>query len=236
MKGLYTQVPWGYLYTSICPLPISPLHWATIKVVLDTSLFHCVWLGQCYVHRWIGICPATRWQVWNGLERTRCTQSALEHHVFCGGSICCGLGFLLGYCGNLDIFREGSITTVWYQDEILDRPVRLYAAAVGPAFILMMIMCNPVKLSSMTTQKEGELHIWSGQQTLPNRNSIAKFWDVHVCAECKHFPPPPNFLELQNALQEEWQFLDSAVGDYLMERIVTCSKLCIQMKDAYIPY
>ena len=43
----------------------------------------------------------------------------------------------LGYRTDLHIFKRGSVTAVWYQDEVIEPIVRLYAAAVGPTFVLM---------------------------------------------------------------------------------------------------
>ncbi|GFT01969.1 transposable element Tcb1 transposase [Trichonephila clavipes] len=38
---------------------------------------------------------------------------------------------------DLHIFKRGSVTAVRYRDEVLELIVRLYAAAVGPTFVLM---------------------------------------------------------------------------------------------------
>ena len=46
-------------------------------------------------------------------------------------------GISLGYRTDLHIFKHGSETAVRYRGEVLELIVRLYAAAVGPIFILM---------------------------------------------------------------------------------------------------
>ena len=43
-------------------------------------------------------------------------------------------GISLGYRTDLHIFKQGSVTTVWYRDEVLKPIVRLYAAAVGQSY------------------------------------------------------------------------------------------------------
>ncbi|GFV85885.1 transposable element Tcb1 transposase [Trichonephila clavipes] len=46
-------------------------------------------------------------------------------------------GISLGYHGDLHIFKRGSVMAVRYGDEVLEPIMRLYAAAVGPTFVLM---------------------------------------------------------------------------------------------------
>ncbi|GFX03429.1 transposable element Tcb1 transposase [Trichonephila clavipes] len=41
------------------------------------------------------------------------------------------------YRTDLHIFKRCSVTAVRYRDEVLEPIVRLYAAAVGPTFVLM---------------------------------------------------------------------------------------------------
>ena len=47
----------------------------------------------------------------------------------------CGVAFLWGAA--LHVLTRGSLTAMWYRDEIPRPLVRPYAGAVGPGFILM---------------------------------------------------------------------------------------------------
>lgn len=46
-------------------------------------------------------------------------------------------GISLAYCTDLHIFEQGSVTAAEYWDEVLEPIVRLYAAAIGPTFVLI---------------------------------------------------------------------------------------------------
>ncbi|KFM72421.1 hypothetical protein X975_15941, partial [Stegodyphus mimosarum] len=46
-------------------------------------------------------------------------------------------GISLGYLTDLHIFKRGSLTAVWYRDEVLEPIVILYVVAVDPTFLLM---------------------------------------------------------------------------------------------------
>ncbi|GFT80935.1 transposable element Tcb1 transposase [Trichonephila clavipes] len=64
-------------------------------------------------------------------------QNISEHHAFRGGSIMVWAGISLGYSTDLHIFKRGSVMAVRYRYEVLEPIVKLYAAAVGPTFVLM---------------------------------------------------------------------------------------------------
>ncbi|GFV72907.1 transposable element Tcb1 transposase [Trichonephila clavipes] len=52
-------------------------------------------------------------------------------------------GISLEYRTDLHIFKRGSVTAVRYRDEVLEPIVRMYAAAVGPTFVLMDDKARP---------------------------------------------------------------------------------------------
>ncbi|GFT44786.1 transposable element Tcb1 transposase [Trichonephila clavipes] len=78
-----------------------------------------------------------RIRIWRKQGTRNQPQNITEHHAFRGGSIMVWAGVSLGYRTDLHIFKRGSVTTVWYPYEVLKPIVRLYAAAVGPTFVLM---------------------------------------------------------------------------------------------------
>lgn len=43
----------------------------------------------------------------------------------------------MGYRINLHTYRRGSLTAVWYRDEVIDPTTRFYTAAVGSLFVLV---------------------------------------------------------------------------------------------------
>ncbi|GFV06701.1 uncharacterized protein TNCV_2950231 [Trichonephila clavipes] len=51
-------------------------------------------------------------------------------------------------------------------------------------------------------------------------NPIENLWDALGRAVSSRFPPPATLIELKIALQEEWQLLNSAVVDHLIESMV----------------
>ncbi|KFM56938.1 Major facilitator superfamily domain-containing protein 4, partial [Stegodyphus mimosarum] len=76
--------------------------------------------------------------IWHEQRTRNQAQNITEHQAFRGGSIMVWAGISLRYRTDLHIFKRGSsLTAVRYRDEVLEIVVRLYAAAVGPAFVLM---------------------------------------------------------------------------------------------------
>ena len=76
-------------------------------------------------------------------------------------------GIPLGYRTDLHILKPGSVTAVRHRDEVLEPIVRLYAAAVGPAFVLTDDNARSMQLPfSMTAWRVKGLRIWRGQHIL----------------------------------------------------------------------
>ncbi|GFY36156.1 transposable element Tcb1 transposase [Trichonephila clavipes] len=73
-----------------------------------------------------------RIMIWRKQGTRNQPQNITEYHAFRGGSIMVWEGISLGYRTDLHIVKQG----VRYRDEVLEI-VRLYAAAVGPTFVLM---------------------------------------------------------------------------------------------------
>ena len=65
-------------------------------------------------------------------------------------------GITLGYRTDLHIFKRDSLTVVRYRDEILEPIVRLYAAAVGPTFVLMDDNARPHRAAIVDDYPESE--------------------------------------------------------------------------------
>ncbi|GFT83285.1 transposable element Tcb1 transposase [Trichonephila clavipes] len=78
-----------------------------------------------------------RIRIWREQGTRNKPPNITEHHEFRGGSIMVWAGISLGYRTDLHIFKQGSVMAVRYRDEVLELIVRLYAAAVGPTFVLM---------------------------------------------------------------------------------------------------
>ncbi|GFW09060.1 transposable element Tcb1 transposase [Trichonephila clavipes] len=78
-----------------------------------------------------------RIRIWRKQGTRNQLQNIPEHHAFRGLNIMLWAGISLGYRTDLHIFKRGSVTVVRYRDEVLEPIVRLYAAAVGPTFLLM---------------------------------------------------------------------------------------------------
>ena len=146
-------------------------------------------------------------------------------------------GISLGYRTDLHIFKLGSVTAVRYRDEVLEPIVRLYAAAVGPTFVLMDDNARPHRADIVDDYLESEgiaRMAWPAYS--PDLNPIENLWDALGRAVSSRFPPRATLIELETAVQEEWRLLNSAVVDHLIESMVTRCKLCIQMRGDHIPY
>ncbi|GFW18342.1 transposable element Tcb1 transposase [Trichonephila clavipes] len=110
----------------------------------------------------------------------------------------------IGYRTDLHIFKRGSVTDVRYQDEVLEPIVRLYAAAVGPTFVLMDDNASPHRADIVDVYLESEgiaRMAWPAYS--PNLNPIENLWDALGRAVFSRFPPPAILIELETALQEE---------------------------------
>ncbi|GFV31547.1 elongation factor 2 [Trichonephila clavipes] len=151
-----------------------------------------------------------------------------EHHAFRGGSIMVWAGISLGYRTDLHIFKRGSVTAVRYRDEVLEPIVRLYAAAVGPTFILMDDNARPHRTDIVEDNLEGEgIARMTWPVYSPDLNSIENLWDALGHAVSSRSPPPATLIELETALQGEWRLLNSAVVDHLIESMVRRLSHCV---------
>ncbi|GFV95167.1 transposable element Tcb1 transposase [Trichonephila clavipes] len=126
-------------------------------------------------------------------------QNITEHHAFQGRSIMVWAEISLGDRTDLHIFKRGSVTAIRYRDEVLESTVRLCAAAVGPTFVLMDNNARPDRADIV--------------------DDCLKRRDCAYGASSR-FPPPATLIELEIALQEEWQLLNSAVVYHLIESMV----------------
>ena len=68
-------------------------------------------------------------------------------------------GIPLGYPSDLHIFKQGSVTVVRYRDEVLKPIVRLYAAAIGPTFLLMDDNARPHRDAIVDDYLKSEVYI-----------------------------------------------------------------------------
>lgn len=178
-----------------------------------------------------------RIRIWREQGTRNQPQNITEHHAFRGGSIMVWAGISLGYRTDLHIFKRGSVTAVRYRDEVLEPFVRLYAAAVGPTFVLMDDNARPHRADIVDDYLESEgiaRMAWAAYS--PDLNPIENVWDALGRAVSSRFPPPATLIELETALQEEWRLLNSVVVDHLIESMVRRCKLCIQMRGDHIPY
>ncbi|GFV61306.1 transposable element Tcb1 transposase [Trichonephila clavipes] len=97
-----------------------------------------------------------RIRIWREQRTRNQPQNITEHHAFRGGSIMVWTEISLGYRTDLHIFKLGSVTAVRYRDEVLEPIVRLYAAAVGPTFVLMDDNARPHRADIVDDYLESE--------------------------------------------------------------------------------
>ncbi|GFV83228.1 transposable element Tcb1 transposase [Trichonephila clavipes] len=97
-----------------------------------------------------------RIRIWHKQGTRNQPQNITEHHAFQGGSIMVWAGISLGYRTDLHIFKRGSVTAVRSRDEVVEPIVRLYAAAVGPTFVLMDNNARPHRADIVDDYLESE--------------------------------------------------------------------------------
>ncbi|GFS67874.1 transposable element Tcb1 transposase [Trichonephila clavipes] len=95
-------------------------------------------------------------RIWHKQATRNQPQNITKHHAFRGGSIMVWAGISLGYRPDLHIFKWGSVTAVRYRDEVLEPIARLYAAAVGPTFVLMDDNARPHRADIVDDYLESE--------------------------------------------------------------------------------
>ncbi|GFV43239.1 transposable element Tcb1 transposase [Trichonephila clavipes] len=176
-------------------------------------------------------------RIWHNQGTRSQPQNITEHHAFRGGSIMVWAWISLGYRTDRHIFKRGCATAVRYRDEVLEPIVKLYAAEVGPNFVLMEDNARPHRADIVDDylESEGIAHMaWPAYS--PNLNPIENLWDALGRAVSSRFSPLATLIELETALQEEWRLLNSAVVDHLIKSMVRRCKLCIQMTGDHIPY
>ncbi|GFT63682.1 transposable element Tcb1 transposase [Trichonephila clavipes] len=177
-----------------------------------------------------------RIRIWRKQRTRNQPENIIEHHTFQGGCIMVWAGISLGYRTDLHIFKRGSVTALRYRDEVLKHIVRLYAAAVGPTFVLMDNNARPHRADIVVDYLESEgiaRMAWSVYS--PDLNPIENLWGSLGRAVSSRFPIPANLIELETALQEECRLFNAAVVDHLIESMVRRCKLCIQMRLDHIP-
>ncbi|GFX58004.1 transposable element Tcb1 transposase [Trichonephila clavipes] len=135
-------------------------------------------------------------------------------------------GISLGYRTDLHILKQGYVTAVRYRGEVLKPIVRLYAAAVGPTFVLMDDNARPHRADIVDEYLESEgieRMAWPAYSLC--LNPIENLWDALGRAVSSRFPPPATLIELETVLQEEWLLLNSAVFDHLIESMNNILKM-----------
>lgn len=94
-------------------------------------------------------------------------------------------GISLKYHTLLKIFRHGFMKAIEYLGEVLDRTVRLYAAAYNPASILM----DDIVCLRISVFVEGYLESARVASIEPDLNTIENLWYSYDCTACTCFPP-----------------------------------------------
>ncbi|GFT52097.1 transposable element Tcb1 transposase [Trichonephila clavipes] len=136
-----------------------------------------------------------RIRIWRKQGTRNQPQNITEHHAFRGESIMVWGGISLGYRTDLHIFKRGSVTAVPYRDEVLEPIVRLYAAAVGPTFVLMDDNARPHRADIVDDYLESEGIARMAWPTYsPDLNSIENLWDALGRAVSSQFHLQPLLL------------------------------------------
>ncbi|GFU76300.1 cytochrome P450 4V2 [Trichonephila clavipes] len=120
-----------------------------------------------------------RIRIWRKQGTRNNPQNIKEHHTFRGGSIMVLAGISLGYRTDVHIFKRSSVTAVRYRNEVLEPIVRLYAAAIGPAFVLMNDNARPHRADIIDDYLESEgiaRMAWPAYSS--DLNPIENLWDA----------------------------------------------------------
>ncbi|GFS52612.1 transposable element Tcb1 transposase [Trichonephila clavipes] len=120
-----------------------------------------------------------RIRIWRKQGTRNQPQNITEHHAFRGRSIMVWAAISLGCRTDLHIFKRGSVTAVRYRDEVLEPIVRLYAAAVGPTFVLMDDNARPYRADIVDDYLENEgIERMAGLAYSSDLNPIENLWDA----------------------------------------------------------
>ncbi|GFV48889.1 transposable element Tcb1 transposase [Trichonephila clavipes] len=141
-------------------------------------------------------------------------QNITEHHAFRDGSILVLTGISLGYRTDQHIFKRGSVTALRYRDEVLEPTVRLYAAAVGPNFVLMDDNAHPLRADIVNVYLESEgIADIACQHICPNLITLEIFGMFSAVLYLHVFHLQPLLLS--------WKLLYKKNGDCLILRRLT---------------
>ena len=106
---------------------------------------------------------------------------------------------------DLHIIGNGTLTAVWYVNEILDVHVRTYAGAVGPDFILMddNARAHRAHITNRYIEEATVVRMdWPARS--PDLNPIEHAWDMLQKAISSRHVQSTTVQELRHALVEKW--------------------------------
>ena len=90
-----------------------------------------------------------RVKIWRKHRTRSRPDSNINHHTFRCRSIIVWVETSFGHCTDLHIYKQGSVTSVWYPNKVLEPNVKLHAAAIGPSFALMDDNARPHRAATV---------------------------------------------------------------------------------------
>ena len=124
-----------------------------------------------------------------------------EHDRYGGGSVMVWAGISAQGNTDLHVIDNGTLTAERYVNEILDVPVRPYAGAIGPDFILMddNARAHRARITNRYLEQAAIVRLdWPARS--PDLNPIEHAW---ICCRSRQVQPA-TVRGLREVLIEEW--------------------------------
>jgi transposase len=178
-----------------------------------------------------------RQRVWRRPGERFADCAILERGRFGGGSVMIWGGISLNGRTDLVILGGPSLNAERYIEDILQDHVVPIAVGVGPNFLLMQDNARPHTAAVVTNfLDELGIHRLNWPACSPDLNPIEHLWDEIKRRLRKRRPPIVTLNQLRGALQDEWENIDEALIQTLIESMPRRIRAVIGARGGHTRY